>query len=138
VKFLLGLALLVPSATYAEQVIVFGDWKVHYSAFPSTFLQPPIAALYSIKRSRDVGVINITLLDVDDKPANAAVSGHATNLLGQALPLSFQKITEGSAIYYIATLRYTDQELLRFDLKVTPVNSSVLTVRFNQTLYWDE
>ncbi|MDA1073199.1 MAG: DUF4426 domain-containing protein [Proteobacteria bacterium] len=137
-RFWLALALLAPLTANAEQVQVFGDWKVHYSAFPSTFLKPPIAALYSIKRSRDVGAINITLLDVDDKPANASVSGHATNLLGQALGLSFRKITEGSAIYYIATLRYTDQELLRFDLKVTPENSPPLTVRFNQTLYWDE
>jgi hypothetical protein len=133
------LAIATPQWSAAEQVIEIGDWKMHYVAFPSTFLKPQIANRYGLDRSRDIGVVNITVLDRDDMPAHATLDGTATNLLGQMLPLDFEEITDGSAIYYIATIRYTDQELIRFSIEVTPAGTTrPLQLKFRQKLYWDE
>lgn len=123
----------------AEQLINVGDLEIHYSSFPSTFLTPEVANAYNIKRSRYSAVVNVAILDKskDGKPAvQAVLSGKARNLLGTEKKLSFREIREGSAIYYIAELKHTNEERFKFIIDVTQ-NGTNGRINFDQTFFVD-
>jgi hypothetical protein len=132
------LALGLPVTMQAEQMEQFGDWQIHYVVFPSSFLTPAIANNYGITRAKDVGIVNISVLDQDGNGAPATVSGHATNLLGQMSQLDFREVREGPAVYYLAEIRHTDQEVVRFSFAITPPGAATFDLKFQKKLYWDE
>ena len=128
------LVLLAPFAK-AERFQAFDHYQVHYNAFGSSFLTPEVAQSYSIQRSKVRGVVNISVLDsrADNSAVVAQVSGQARNLVGQTQPLAFRQIREGEAIYYIAEFRFTDDELLNFELQIQPdPNTPAYPLEFKQ------
>jgi hypothetical protein len=109
---------LIPLAR-AEQKQDLGDWEVHYIALNTTFLTPQVAKSNGIVRSRYNALINISVLDRQNKQAQSVVlTGQAKNLLGVVKTLSFKQIKEGKAIYYLAVLPFSDQEQYRFTLQI--------------------
>ena len=119
----------------AEQKEVLGNWDVHYIAFPSTMLTPQIAQANGIVRSKYNSVVNISVLDSATKQAqDVSVVGTATNLLGTKKPLSFKKVVEGEAIYYLATLKFANLETYRFAIDVQNGNETQ-TLNFQQKMY---
>lgn len=131
---LLCMALLAGQA-WAEQKQVLGEWDVHYIAFPSTMLTPQIAQANGIVRSQYNSVINVSVLDSTSKQAqDVSVIGTATNLLGTKKPLSFKKVVEGEAIYYIATLKFANLETYRFAIDIQNGNQ-LETLNFQQKMY---
>ncbi len=132
------LSLLIAPATLAEQYVKFGGVNVHYVVVNTAFLQPEIAANYDIVRAKDRALVNLSLIGPDGVSQTADLKGKATNLLGQQQPLEFRLIQEGDARYYIATLRYTDRDTLRFSIEVAQGDSLLGTLKFQQTMYWGE
>ncbi|MDB6063445.1 MAG: hypothetical protein JWM78_3548 [Verrucomicrobiaceae bacterium] len=101
----------------------FGNYTVFYNVFPSTDLQADIAARYNITRANDRVVLNVSLRDSsngDIRPQRAATTGTYSDLMSNK-PLEFREISELNAIYYIAELRVSNRELLRFDINVQPI-----------------
>lgn len=118
-----SLFLSVFSNAYAEQAITQGNYKIHYSAFPSTALSAEMAKLYQLKRSRYRGILNITpqiLADQRTSGIKASINGRARNLLGNTKEFDFKEIIEGQVIYYIAEFRYSNEEVLNFSLSIKP------------------
>lgn len=133
------LALTLPAiSTHAEQMQRFGAWEVHYIVLPSGFLKPEIAAGYSIIRGRDRAFINISVLDAQDSPTKVTMVGHTTNLLGQQNELMFRQLVEADAVYYLAELKHSDEETLRFEIHITPPEGRAIRLKFQQKLYWEE
>jgi len=104
--FLCALCLALPlmAADYAkpDRKEQFGQLTVHYNAFPSSFLQPAVAEANGLIRSKNQGVLNISVLK-DKKPTVANVTGDVKDLTGRAQSLTFKQIKEGKdAVYYIA------------------------------------
>ena len=62
---------------------------------------------------------------------------HMTNLLGQHQGLKFKEVREGTAIYYLATIKYTDREVLSFNIRLTPPEDTTKELKFQQQMYWD-
>lgn len=121
----------------------FGDYEVHYKAFNSTFIPPNIAKQYRLERDGRYGVVNIAVRNVKQSDTGQAVSanikGSKTNLLSQKNPLEFKEVREEGAIYYLAGFRFTDQELLKFTIDITPQGSrQTETIRFEQKFYQEE
>ena len=108
----------------AENSRVFGDYVVHYNAFRSDTLSPEIAKAYELTRRNNRIIINITVLKkvmgTPGKPVSATVAGNASNLTGQLKNLEFREIKEDTAIYYLAELKVSDGEFLKFKLNITP------------------
>jgi hypothetical protein len=130
--FALGMAAL---PVRAEQFISVGAYKVHYVVVGTTFLSPEVARRYGLDRNRDVAMINISVLRAG-KPVPARVTGVARDLLSREQPLRFREIREQPAVYYLATMRFEDQEHWRFLLDVQPQGEPApLRVRFEQRLY---
>ena len=122
-----------PGAQYK----VLGPWEVHYIAFPSTFIQPSIAKNYDLDRSPNKGIINISVLKNSDKSAQTAtLTGTARNLLGNKKQLEFKEVVEGDAIYYLAQIDYSNEEIYRFDIEINQ-NGKVQTLKFQQKFYVD-
>lgn len=100
----------------------FGSRTVYYNVFPSMDMQPAIAARYGITRANDQMVVNISVRDskrTDALPLSAKVTGTYSDLMSNK-SLAFREIRETSGISYIAQLRVSNRELLRFDISVQP------------------
>ncbi|EJM70539.1 DUF4426 domain-containing protein [Pseudomonas sp. KB_15] len=117
----------------SERQETFGDVTVHYNTFNSTYLTPDIAKSAELIRSKNQGVINISVLK-EGKPLIAQVSGSVKDLTSQTVPLKFKQITEQGAIYYIAQYPVDQPEVRTFDIKVQ-TGDKINTINFNQELF---
>jgi hypothetical protein len=118
----------------------FGDYVVHFNALTTDQLTPEIAREYSIVRSRNRALLNVSILRKEDNGGTTAVSGavaaSAVNLTGQLKNLLIREIRESDAIYYIAETPVANAESLIFTLDVTPQNeASRFTVRFQKQFF---
>jgi hypothetical protein len=125
------------SQVNAEQKQVLGSWDVHYIALNSTFLTPEVAKQYGIVRSKFNALINISVLDRQDKAAQSAVlTGTAKNLIGVVKKLTFKQVTEGKAIYYLAVLPFSDLEQYRISIDIND-GLEQKTLKFQHKFYAD-
>ncbi|BBP62105.1 DUF4426 domain-containing protein [Pseudomonas sp. St316] len=129
----LSVGAMAADVIKAERKEVFGDVTVHYNTFNSTFLTPDIAKAAELIRSKQQGVINISVLK-DGKPLMAQVSGTVKDLTSQSVPLQFKQVTEQGAIYYIAQYPVPQQETRTFEIKVQ-TGDKINTINFNQELF---
>lgn len=118
-----------PAQELSETFREFGNYEVHFNALRTDSLTPDIARTYGIQRSTNRVMLNVTLLhkEADQaprKPVNAAVQVDAYNLNGQLKNLEMRRISEGTAIYYIGETSISGNEILVFDIKVTPEGES--------------
>lgn len=139
----LALAAFVLPAQ-AEQKTGFDDYIVRHSAIPSTFISEDIAREHDLVRSRSTGLLNVAVLEKDsgdDDPVpavSAHLEGQMTNSVQQQKSLSFKRVREGDAVYYLAQFQYRDGEMLIFDLEVSPYDSEkTLPLRFSRELFHD-
>ena len=116
-----------------ERKETFGDVTVHYNTFNSTFLTPDIAKAAELIRSKNQGVINVSVIKAG-KPVIAQVTGTVKDLTSQNVPLTFRQITEQGAIYYIAQYPVEHQEVRTFEIKVQ-TGAKIDTINFNQELF---
>ncbi|AZZ78841.1 MULTISPECIES: DUF4426 domain-containing protein [Pseudomonas] len=129
----LSASALAADVIKGERKETFGDVTVHYNTFNSTFLQPDIAKAAELIRSKNQGVINVSVIK-DGKPLVANVTGTVKDLTSQSVPLNFRQITEQGAIYYIAQYPVEQQETRTFEIKVQN-GDKINTINFNQELF---
>ncbi|MNI47296.1 hypothetical protein D3C73_1018080 [compost metagenome] len=129
----LGITAMAADVIKGDRQEKFGDTTVHYNTFNSTFLTPEVAKATELTRSKNQGVINISVLK-DGKPQVAQVTGTVKDLTSQSVPLNFKQITEQGAIYYIAQYPVPQQETRTFDIKVQ-MGSDIKNISFNQELF---
>jgi hypothetical protein len=129
--------LFISGAANAEQMRKLGDWEVHYVLVPTTFLNKDVAANYQIARGRDRALVNISILDEAGNPVAAEVTGRVTNLLSQSTELNFSEVTEGPAVYYLADVKHTDRDILRFEIQIIPPDQTTQLLKFQQRVYWE-
>ncbi len=140
-KLLLAITISVFATTHAsaENMKKLGSMNVHYMALGSTFFTPEIAKAYGITRSRYNGLINISVLDnskTDNPAKTVSISGQAKNNLGQFKTLEFTEVKEGDAIYYLAQIKYSNEETLHFTLAIND-GKEQQTLKFSQKFYVD-
>lgn len=135
---LLVCVLCLAPAARADQKVAIGDFEAHYVVFPSMFLSADIADSYDITRARDLSIVNLSVIDAAGNGTAAKVAGQAKNLLGQLSPLKFREIREDHALYYIAEIRHTNREVLRFSIAITAPGEATFELAFQQELFWDE
>ncbi|MHC8302905.1 DUF4426 domain-containing protein [Pseudomonas sp. ZS1P83] len=129
----LSVTAMAADAIKGERQETFGDVTVHYNTFNSTFLTPDIAKSAELVRSKNQGVINVSVIK-EGKPLVAQVSGSVKDLTSQTVPLKFKQITEQGAIYYIAQFPVDQQEVRTFEIKVQN-GDKTNTINFNQELF---
>lgn len=120
---------------FADQFKAFGDIDVHYAVVNTMFLQADVAARYNIVRATDRAIVNVSVIGHDGATLAANLSGVAINLLNQERKLAFAAIKEDESTYYIAPIRYTDQDVLRFRIDVVLPDRPALRLEFQQQMY---
>lgn len=140
-RLICGLLLASLALTsHAEQAIYSQKYDIHYNAFNTMMVTPTVAQSYGFTRARNRALLNISVLDTSTKKSIAAmVTGTRTNIVGQLLPLEFVKVKEQNAIYYIAQLRFTEEEMWRFEIQIQPdLNAEAIPLKFSQTFYLEQ
>ena len=130
----------VPQAEPAGASFVdIGDHVIHFSAQSTDQLPPEVARAYSIVRSKNRAMLNVSVLeDATDKAVTAEVTVKTVNLTGQLKNITMRQIEEGDAIYYIGETPVANQETLIFDITVRPEGVAEATdVRFKRQFYTD-
>ncbi len=127
-------------ACSAEQSTTFGDYTIHYNAFPTTILDASVAKSYNISRSKNRALLNISILKkvmgTTATPVTAEVEVTATNLSAQLRELPVREIKEKGAIYYIGEMRVANEETLKFKIDVTPEGQEeTYTINFMQQFF---
>ena len=128
--------------SWAEQKVSMGQYELHYNTFPSTFLSKEIANTYQIQRSKNRGVISISVIDTSAQPPaaiEADIKISAKNLLNQSKDITLFKIVEeNKAIYYLGTFSMNNQEDVNFNITATPVGTDQnIEVLFSREFFTD-
>ena len=120
---------------HAEQVVHVGTYDVHYVVLGTTFLSADVARQYGISRAKNIALINISVLR-NGQAVAAKIQGQARDLLDRRVELPFREIKERTSVYYIAALKFSEQEHWRFELRVIPAGENEpFDVRFEQQIY---
>jgi hypothetical protein len=133
-----ALLALAPSLAVAEQMRRLGPYQAHYVVVQSTFFSKQIAERYQIVRGRDRAIMNLSVLGEEGLPVRVEPQGVYINLLEQRFELPFREIREGTAVYYLAEIRHTDRETLRFRVSITTPDGVTRELEFQQQMYWDD
>lgn len=132
----------LPVAAESDQFEDFGDYVVHYTALPTTFLPRDVARAYGIRRSKTRAMLNVTVLkkqagDLPPKPVTADVVASAVNLSGQRKEIDMRTVGDGGdEIYYVGEFTITHLETLDFDIEVkSDENAEPFVIQFRQRFY---
>jgi len=132
---LTALVVMMSTGANAEQKKTLGDWDIHYMVVNTPFLTPEVASRYGIVRSKYNALVNISVLNSKSQEAQrVSVSGTARNLLGNTKTLTFKKVEDGDAIYYLAVVPFRDQETFQFAIDVQKGNDTQ-KLTFKQKMY---
>lgn len=139
---ILAFAVFLSTPAQAERSETFGKYIVHYNALTTDFLKPNTAKQYNIKRSKNRGMVTISIQEKAEngktmgKAVTAKVSGFAKNLNGQTRNLDFKLIKEGIAIYYLDDFSVHNQEVVDFVLAIQPDGqSNSYSLKFRQQFF---
>ncbi|MFL1499998.1 DUF4426 domain-containing protein [Pseudomonas sp. O64] len=111
----------------------FGDITVHYNTFTSSFLQPETAQAVGVVRSKNKGLINVTVVKGVTSVA-AQVTGTIKDLGGKTEILTFKQITEKGGINYLAPYSVPQREYKTFTINVE-TGGKAHSFQFNQELF---
>ena len=144
-KGLLTILICLSTFAHAENVRAetsqtFGDYTIHYNAFNSDVLQPSMAEAYGIVRSKNRGMLTVTIIkkgsELKGTPVRAKVTASASNLTGQFRKFKIREIDEKISIYYMSVFHVAHEEMLDFVLNVLPEGETqAYTVKFRQKFY---
>jgi len=117
--------LFTPSRSHAEQLQEFGDYIIYYNALSADMLPESVAKQYGFVHSAHTGLLNIAVQKKGSTPLPQAVAaqitGTATPLLGQALPIRFREIKEDDGtVYYLGEFPVSARDTYRLTLSIIP------------------
>ena len=140
--FVVALTTIIMSTSYAasKSYKSFGDYRVIYSAFNSSFISPEIANIYGITRGKNRGLINIAVIEGDTTGGQpAVVKGFVSNIMAQQQKLEFFEVREGNATYYLAQFRFENEDFMTFKISVQrQPGQPAEEISFQRTFYHDQ
>jgi len=122
--FLLAYMMMSPVAN-AESSQQVGDYVVHFNVLSTESLPPKVAKAYGIKRSKNRGFLNVSVLKKGSgfEGVEAKINVIAVNLVGQLRTLDMRKITEQNAVYYVSEFSVSHLERFTFTITVTTADN---------------
>ena len=129
----LGASAMAADAIDANRKKDFGDITVHYNTFTSSFLPAETAQKVGVVRSKEKGLINVTVIK-GVSPVAAQVTGTVKDLGGKSEILTFKQIEEKSGISYLAPYSVTQREYKTFTINVE-TGGKAHGFSFNQELF---
>ncbi|MFT6101695.1 MAG: hypothetical protein ACJATV_000089 [Granulosicoccus sp.] len=130
------------SFAYAQENISheLKDHTVYYNVFNSSLITADIAKQYNLVRAKNQAYVNVAVVKKSGGygVAPRKISGVHRNLLQQRFPLKFTEIKEATATYYLAPIRFNNEEIMHIDITVQPdYKSQESTFTITKKLYKD-
>lgn len=126
-SLLLAFILLLPFSAVAENSTTAGGFTVHYNALTTADLTPAVAKAYGIQRSKNRGMLNVSMIKEKEGTTGTSVPGRVkvkTKVLtGQGTDLSMREIKDQDAVYYIGEFPTQNLEKVNFVIEVTPAGT---------------
>ncbi|MGH1439941.1 MAG: DUF4426 domain-containing protein [Cellvibrionaceae bacterium] len=112
---------------------------IYYNVFNSTIIPAEVAQAYNLVRAKDRVYVNVALVKKSGGNGIAAnITGSHRNLMQQKIPLEFIEIKEATATYYLAPIRFNNEEILHIDITATSLdNSDTGSFTITKKLYKD-
>ena len=128
IAFFTAMLISLPFAVQAENSTKIPGYLIHHNVITTDFLAPNIASAYRIIRSKNRGMLNVSVIEnvpgTTGKPVMATITARVINLLGQSRFIPLREIREGEAIYYIGDfIVQNPNETLVFVLDVKPAGA---------------
>lgn len=137
---LIACLLIIPLFSQADEKEYkqYGDYKVFFSAFNSTFIDPDIAVTNNIVRGKDKGLVNIAVVNQSGTGKAAQIAGYVSNIFQQSQRLEFFEVREQDAVYYLAPFEFENEDFLTFKIEVAPdSNKPTYNLKFQKIMYHD-
>lgn len=133
----LTIAFGLSSIACAESSKTIGNYIVHFNALSTESLPASVARAYGITRSKNRGLLNISVLKKGGgfEGVEADINANATNLTGQLRNIDLRKIEEQNAVYYISEFSVTDRETLDFSIDVKTADNDRGNIKFRQQFF---
>jgi hypothetical protein len=114
----------------------FDTHTIHFNAFPSDALSAEMTMKYGLKRSKNIAVVNISVIknaaSISFQGVQSKVTGVMKNLMSQEKTLTFKEIHEGNAYYYIAEVAIDNKDLVNFFIDVITSDNHSYTIKFSK------
>ncbi|MBS1148037.1 MAG: hypothetical protein H6R08_2213 [Proteobacteria bacterium] len=127
------------AVAHAEISQKFGNLEIHYNALTTDELQPEVARVYKIERSKTRGMVTLSVLKKNKvgvpTPVPAKLTIYATNLTQQLSNITMREIKEGTAIYYIGEFRVVPPDTLKFTATVEVAGEPKHEMSFDQKFF---
>ena len=140
-SILLSIALLVSNLSYAVDQQLYkqhGEYKVFYSAFNSSFIDPDIAVANDIVRGKDKGLVNIAVVLKAGSGQPAIITGNVYNIFQMSQKLEFFEVREQDTVYYLAPFEFENEDFLTFKISVQPDPAvPAYQLKFQKKMYVD-
>ena len=144
-RLLLTICLLLSALSHAFEEKLYkehGDLKVFYSAFGSSFIDPEVATANDIVRGKGKGLINISVIREFGVGVPSKITGRLSNILQQTQVLEFVEVREQTAVYYLASFEFDNEDFLTFRINVAPespdgIHSAGYDFKFQKKMYHD-
>lgn len=108
----------------AENSTKVPGYTIHHNAITTDQLAPDVARSYGIQRSRNRGLLNVSVIKevpgTTGTPVTATVKATARNLQGLIRELGMREVRDGDAVYYLGEFPVEHAETLNFSLQVRP------------------
>ena len=115
------LALPILSQGFEEKLYKqHGNYKIFYTAFNSSFIEPNIAVINNIVRGKGKGLVNISVMEDLAIGVPSIITGRVFNMLQQGQSLEFVAVKEQQSLYYLAPFEFEDADYLTFKITVKP------------------
>lgn len=134
------LLLVIPhSLAQDNTVYALPNYNVYYNVFNSSLIPADVARLHGLKRSKDVVYVNVAVVKKSGgNGIPADISGVHRNLMQQKFELEFIEISEPTATYYLAPIRFNNEEILHIDLQAAAQGSDeIANFTLTKKLYLD-
>jgi len=114
--------------------------RMYHSLFNSKLLDKKAATSLDLVRANDVATLTIALTKPLDKGQFSLgkpglLKAHTLNVRGQRKDLEFTAVNEGEITYYIAQVRHSKDEVLRFFIIAGFDDGARVSTKFNQRMY---
>jgi hypothetical protein len=88
-------------------------------------IPPDIARIHNLLRAKDQAYVNVALVKkTGGNGIPAIISGYHRNLMQQKFELEFIEIKEPTATYYLAPIRFINEEILHIDISVKSLDKT--------------
>lgn len=123
---LAGLSL---TPVLAENSTRIPGYTIHHNALTTDQLAPDVARSYGIQRSRNRGLLNVSVIkDVPGTtgtPVTAAVKATSRNLQGLIREIPMREVREEKAVYYLGEFPVEHGETLNFAIQFKPEGETI-------------